>query len=279
MKTVVVTGTTSGIGYETARGVLKRGDELIAINRSQTKWEQCCSALRQEFPDAQISSFFADLGSMRQIRRVCSEITSQYPVIDILINNAGIYLAQKEITEDGWEKTFAVNHMAYVAICEFLMDAVTKSQDSRIVQVASRAHRYARLDVPTMHDPHYYQGRQIYGNSKLCNILHTRALAKRCASVTVNCLHPGVVQTGFARNQGGVMGWGFRLLRRFFISAAQGAETSLFLAYDSSVQGKTGGYYVSCALVNPSEQQVNAALEESVWKRSMELFEQAQIRL
>lgn len=272
MKTIVVTGATSGIGYETARGVLKRGDHLIAINRSQSKWERCCSVLTKEFPQAKISSFFADLASMHQIRSVCSDIVQQHSVIDVLINNAGIYLAQKEKTDEGWEKTFAVNHMAYLAICEFLLDAVKRSQDGRIVQVASRAHWYAKIDVSTMHDPPIYQGQRVYGTSKLCNILHTRALAKHHTSITVNCLHPGVVQTGFAHDQGGLMGWGFRLLKRFFISAQQGAKTSLFLAYDSSVTGKTGGYYASCQLQNPSKEAQSLMLEEAVWKRSMELF-------
>ena len=271
---VVVTGTTSGLGYETARGVVQRGDDLITVNRSRSKWERCCSVLKQEFPDANISSFFADLGSMHQIREVCSKINEQHPIVDVLINNAGVYIAQKETTEDGWEKTFAVNHMAYVAMCEFLMDSIKKSEIGRIVQVASRAHWYARLDVSTMHDPPRYQGQVVYGTSKLCNILHTRALARHHTSITVNCLHPGVVQTGFARGQGGMMGWGFRLLRRFFTSAEQGAKTSLFLAYDSSVQGKTGGYYVSCTLRQPSTEAQNLELEESLWNRSMELFAQ-----
>ncbi|MAA77983.1 MAG: hypothetical protein CL916_01890 [Deltaproteobacteria bacterium] len=274
MKTIVVTGTTSGIGYETARGIVQRDDQLVVINRSRSKWERCCSLLKEEFPDAKISSFFADLGSMHQIRRVCSEITEKHPIIDILINNAGVYLAQKEITEDGWEKTFAVNHMAYVAICEFLIESIKKSKEGRIIQVASRAHYYAHLDVSTMHNPVSYQGQRVYGTSKLCNILHTRALAKRHPSITVNCLHPGVVQTGFARDQGGLMGWGFRLLRRFFISAKKGAQTSIFLAYDPSVQEKTGGYYVACTLKYPSKKGQDLVLEESVWNRSMTLFEQ-----
>lgn len=272
MKTVVVTGTTSGIGYETARGVVRRGDHLIAINRSPSKWEQCCVRLKQEFPHAKISSFIADLASIQQIRRVCTEVIEKYPIIDILINNAGIYLAQKEMSEDGWEKTFAVNHMAYVAICEGFMDAVQKSEEGRIVQVASRAHWYAKIDVATMHDPVKYQGQRVYGTSKLCNILHTRALAKRHPSITVNCLHPGVVQTGFARDQGGLMGWGFRIMKHFFISAQQGAETSLFLAYDASVRGKTGRYYASCRLQSPSKEAQSLALEEAVWERSIALL-------
>ena len=202
MKSVIVTGATSGIGFETARGIVQKGDKLIVINRSRQKWDRCCAELIQEYPNANISAYFADLSSMHQIREVCSEIIQNHPVIDILINNAGVYIAQREMTEDGWEKTFAVNHMAYVAICEFLIPTIKKSQNGRIVQVASRAHWYARIDVSTMHDPKYYQGQVVYGNSKLCNILHTKALSKCHPSITVNCLHPGVVQTGFAHGQG-----------------------------------------------------------------------------
>lgn len=275
MKTVLVTGATSGIGYETARGILRKGDHLIVINRSRSKWEQCCFHFQKEFPRAQISSYFADLSSMTQIREVCAEISKAHHVIDVLINNAGLYLAQRQTTEDGWETTFAVNHMAYVAICACLIDRVKASTEGRIIQVASRAHLYAHLDVDTVHDPPRYQGQRVYGTSKLCNIVHTRELAKRHTGITVNCVHPGVVQTGFAHNQGGVMGWGFRLLRRFFISAKKGAQTTLFLAYDESVREKTGGYYASCRLKVPSAQAQNDQLARQVWDHSMHLLEQA----
>ena len=274
MSIVLVTGTTSGIGYETARGVLERGDMLIVVNRSRSKWERCLKQLHREFPNIEIASYFADLSSMKEIRDVCQEIADRHPIIDVLINNAGIYLAQRETSQDGWEKTFAVNHMAYVAMCEGLMDCVKRSAEGRIVQVASRAHWYARLHVDTMHDPPDYRGQRVYGTSKLCNIVHTRALAKRHQDITVNCVHPGVVRTGFAHKQGGGMGWGFRLLSRFFLSAEKGAKTSLFLAYDSSVRGKTGGYYASCTLQSPSSVAQDLQLEEAVWARSMTLLYQ-----
>ena len=179
MKLVVVTGTTSGIGYETALGVLKRGDHLVAINRSKEKMERCMVLWKEKYPMARISAYYADLSSMEQIRSVCMTIRTEHPCVDVLINNAGIYLAQKEMTEDGWEKTFAVNHMAYVAVTRMLLPVLEESEEGRVVNVASRAHLYSLFDIHTVHDPPRYQGQRVYGTSKLCNILYTRELSKR----------------------------------------------------------------------------------------------------
>jgi retinol dehydrogenase-12 len=277
MKTIVVTGTTSGIGYETALGIIQRGDHLVAINRSKEKMERCIADWKEQFPHAQISAYYADLASMREIRSVCMKISIEHPCIDVLINNAGIYLAEKEITEDGWEKTFTVNHMAYVAVTRMLLPAVEQSEGGRIVNVASRAHLYSLFDIDTVDNPKRYQGQRVYGTSKLCNILYTRELAKRLEekSIAVYCLHPGVVNTGFAREQGGLMGWGFRFFRRLFLNPAEGAKTSLFLAYDPSVVNETGGYYAKCAQVVPSREAQNDILAEKLWEKSMRLLDLA----
>ena len=147
-----------------------------------------------------------------------------------------------------------------------------KSKEGRIVQVASRAHWYAKIDVPTMHDPIKYQGQRVYGTSEIMQHSTYEGTGKASPFDYRKLLASGVVQTGFARDQGGLMGWGFRIMKRFFISAQQGAETSLFLAYDASVQGKTGGYYASCRLQSPSKEAQSLALEEAVWERSIALL-------
>ena len=275
MSVVVVTGTTSGIGYETALGILERGDHLVAINRSEEKMERCIVSWKSRFPAAKISAYYADLSSMVQIQSVCMKICSEHPCIDVLINNAGVYLAEKEMTENGWEKTFTVNHMAYVAVTRQLLSSLVESNEGRVVNVASRAHLYSLFDIDTVHNPQVYRGQRVYGTSKLCNILYTRMLAKRLSpqGISVYCLHPGVVNTEFAQNQGGLMGWGFRIFRRLFLKAKDGAKTSLFLAYEPSKTLQTGGYYAKCVQITPSREAQDDVLAEALWKKSMTLLD------
>lgn len=277
MKHIVVTGTTSGIGYETAKEILLRGDHLITINRSVEKMERCMEEWKKETPKAQISAYYADMSSMKQVEQVCLAILQKNPQIDVLLNNAGIYLGQKEYTEQGWEKTFAVNHMGYFAIAKGLLPGLLKSDAARIVNVASRAHHYGYLDLATVLDPPKYNAQRVYGTSKLCNILFTNHLAKELSEkgITVNCLHPGVVRTGFANNQGGLMGWGFRLLSRWFIGPKEGAQTSIFLIYDQSVAHKTGGYYAKCVEEKRSRMAQDTELAVQLWNKSMELLHQS----
>jgi len=276
MKTVLVTGATSGIGYETAKEVVKRGDRLIMISRSKPKTERCIEEWKTLVPTANIEPFYADLASMREIQTACNQIKEKYDIIDVLINNAGIFLAQRENNIDGWEKTFAVNHMSYFAVTHFLLPLLKASRSARIVNVASRAHWYGHLDLDTVCQPTSYRGQRVYGTSKLCNILFTHELARRLqGAVTANSLHPGVVRTNIANGQGGPMGWAFRILGRLFLSPQKGAKTTIFLAYDESMDTETGGYYAKCKRSASSVQSQDDELARSLWDYSSRLLSDA----
>jgi len=276
MKTILVTGASSGIGYETAKQILQKGDRLLTITRSKDKTERCVREWKEIYPNAIVDSYYGDLSSMRAIYAVCSQIAERYESLDVLINNAGIFLAKHERSVDGWEKTFAVNHMSYFAITAFLLPLIKKSEVARIVNVASRAHIYGALQLDSVIDPKRYFGQRAYGTSKLCNILFTRELARRVqGQATANCLHPGVVRTNFAHDQGGLMGWGFRLLRRFFVSPEAGAKTTIYLAYEESIDGKTGGYYAKERLQESNKASQDDVLAKELWDYSSSLLSQS----
>jgi len=276
MKTILVTGASSGIGYETAKKILQKGDHLITITRSKNKTERCVREWKARYPNAVVDSYYADLSSMKEIYDACRQIADRYDSIDVLINNVGIFLNQHEQSVDGWEKTFAVNHMSYFAVTIFLLPLIKKSDIARIVNVASRAHIYGSLQLETITAPKRYFGQRVYGTSKLCNILFTRELARKVkGQATANCLHPGVVRTRFAHDQGGLMGWGFRLLKRFFVSPEEGAKTTIYLVYDEDVREKTGGYYAKERLQDSSKESQDDILAKELWDYSTSLLSQS----
>lgn len=277
MKRVLLTGATSGIGKEIAAEVLRRGDCLLLVCRSQTRAAHSIQEWRAMFPHANIEVYFADLAEMKQVRAVALQIQEKHSNLDILVNNAGLYLDRRLLTEEGYEKTFAVNHLSYMALTQFLTPLLRQSKSARIVNVASRAHRYGSLLLDDLMWSRPYRPRIVYGTTKLCNILFSSALVRRLegSGISVNSLHPGVVRTRFAKGQGGVMGWGTALLRPFFLSPKGGAETPLFLMYSSKVEGCSGGYYVRCKKKRPSKTACDMMLAERLWEESEALIQRA----
>ena len=277
MKTVVVSGCTSGIGTEIARGVLERGDTLVMVNRSRSKSRALRNAFLAEFPDANIAEVFADLSIMKEIQSVGKQLRGYYQSIDILINNAGAYFSKPSVCVQGWEKTFSLNHMGYVGLTVELLPLLESSEKARIVNVASRAHHYGYIDLDQFLSPGKRFAQRAYGSSKLCNILFTRALAKELVhkGITVNCLHPGVVRTNIAQEQGGFFALAMKCLSLFLLSPKEGAQTPLFLAYDDSVEGKTGGYYAKCREVKPSKAGRDDQMAQTLWEWSMKRYKEA----
>ena len=275
MKKVLVTGCTSGIGKEIVREVLKRGDALIMVNRSSVKSQDLIVSLHARYPTASISLYIIDLSVMEEIHVVGARIRREHPRIDILINNAGAFFSKKTLCIQGWEKTFCVNHMGYFALSKELLPCL-EGAPARIVNVASRAHYYGNIDFSQLPLPTGYHAQRVYGTSKLCNILFTKELARRLEKrdISVNCLHPGVVRTGFAQDQGGYFAWCFRIFKRFFISAEEGAKTPIFLAYHPSIQ-RSGGYYVRCRAQKTSKKAQDPILAQKLWELSERLYTQS----
>ncbi|MDQ2084495.1 SDR family oxidoreductase [Xanthobacteraceae bacterium Astr-EGSB] len=265
-KTIVITGATSGIGYETALRLARMGARLAIVGRDRDRGEVAREALAREARGAEVVAFTADLSSMGETHRLAGELLAALPRIDVLVNNAGAMFAQRSLTVDGLERTFALNHMAYFLLTELLRDRLVASAPSRVVVVASEAHRRASLDLDDLQTEKGYTGWLAYCRSKLANILFTRALARRLdgTGVSAHCLHPGFVASGFGDDGKGVFRFGFGLAKRLFaIPVDEGARTSVHLASADGLV--SGGYYVKCAIATPSPQARDDQAAEHFW--------------
>jgi NAD(P)-dependent dehydrogenase (short-subunit alcohol dehydrogenase family) len=207
------------------------------------------------------------------MKRVAREIAQREPPIDILINNAGALFARYQITDDGLERTFALNHMAYFVLTEGLRERLLAAGGARIINTASEAHRSATLDFDDLQSTKRYGGMKAYNRSKLCNILFTRELAQRLlgTGVTANCLHPGFVATRFGDQSGGLISRFIWLAKFFAISPIKGAETIVYLATSPEVAEITGQYFYKCSLTTPSRSGQDDRSALALWQRSAAL--------
>ena len=269
-KLCVVTGGTSGIGLAAAERLAAMGAKLMLVGRDRARGEAALRRIKRRNPRAEADVRYADLSRLEAMRALASELNA-LPKIDVLINNAGAMFWNREVTADGLERTFALNHMGYVVLTALLRDKLAASAPARIVNVASNAHQGAKLDFGDLQYARNYSGIRAYARSKLCNILFTRELARRLSGtgVTANCLRPGFVNTRFGDNNPGLVGIGTRIAKRIFaISPERGAETVLYLASSPEVEGKTGGYYDKCALSTPSREAQDDASALRLWEES-----------
>ena len=273
-KTCIITGATDGIGLEAAAGLGALGARLVLVGRNRAKGEVVLAALRQRVPGIEAEMHYADLACRGEIQRLVPELLAAAPRIDVLLNNAGAFFAQRVVIEDGLEQTFALNHMGYFRLTALLRERLVASAPSRIVNVASEAHRNASLDFDDLQTARGYNGWKAYQRSKLANILFTRELARRLGGtgVTANCLHPGFVKTRFGDNNRGFWGIGIRLGKLFAaISIPRGAETPVYLASAPEVEGVSGKYVDKCREREPNAAARNDVDAERLWKESERL--------
>ncbi len=252
-KTCVVTGATSGIGLATAEALAARGAEVHVICRNEAKADRVMTSI-EAATGHRPRVFLADLGDLEAIRRVGAEVQAALPRIHVLVNNAGAYFPTRGESPQGFERTFAVNHLSYFLLTEILRPNLESTSGARVVNVASRAHRVARLDFDDLQwTKRKYRPFVVYGTSKLLNILYTRELARRLAGTdtTANCLHPGVVRTGFAKDGFTIMSLIAKLGGPFLLNPQRGAETSIHLAASSTVTGVSGKYFDKCKAIAP----------------------------
>lgn len=268
-KTVVVTGATSGIGEVAAQRLAAAGARIVFTARDKRRAEATLSSLR---PGAAHEYRLADLSSLADMKRVAGEIAAAAPQIDVLINNAGALFARRETSADGLEMTFATNHMAYFVITNLLLAALKAAPAARIVSTASAAHYGATLDFADLQSTHGYTAFGAYGRSKLCNILFTRALAKRLGgAVSANCLHPGFVATRFGDSSGGATALAIRAAKLAALSPEKGAETILWLAAAPEAAGQSGGYFDRRQPATPSPAAQDESAAERLWDASARL--------
>ncbi len=275
-KLVLITGGNAGIGKETAVGLASKGAHVVLTSRDATRGVDAVTEIKQRSGNDAVDVMALDLASLASVREFAAAFLNRYDRLDVLIDNAGLVLASRRVTEDGNEMTFQVNHLGHFLLTELLRDRLVASAPSRVIVVASDAHKSARhgLDFDDLQSARRYRSFGVYGKTKLANILFTRELARRLAGtgVTVNSVHPGFVASRFGRDgDTGLVGkLMMPLTRPFALNATQGAQTSIYLASDPAVEGITGAYWVKCAPVEPSD----AALDDDAARRLWDISEQ-----
>ena len=268
-KTVVITGATAGSGQVAAEALARLGARVVFTARDAARGRATLDRLVRANPDAAHDWVQADLSTLAAMKAASQALAGKVARIDVLINNAGAIFERREVTADGLEMTFAVNHMAYFVVTEELRPRL--APDARIVSTASNAHAFGgALDFDDLQSAKRYSGMTAYARSKLCNILWTRELARRLSGseVTANCLHPGAVRTGFGENNNGLLKAVFGLVRPFMLKPAQGADTLIYLASSPDVAGRSGGYWARRRLVQPSVAARDPAAALRLWEVS-----------
>jgi NAD(P)-dependent dehydrogenase (short-subunit alcohol dehydrogenase family) len=262
MATVILTGATRGIGRAAAIEIAQRGAEVAVVGREPER----VRATAREAGGAH--EHVADLASMDDVRRLAAELLEQYPRIDVLANNAGALFTSRHVTPDGYEQTFALNHLSPFLLTNLLLERLTES-GGRVVTTSSDAHRGGLLDTGDLQSEHgRFRAMQVYGTSKLCNILFTRELQRRHPQIAANCFHPGVIRTGFGKNDGLLARASLTLIGPFLAGPKTGARTLVSLALDPQGGELRGQYLEKGKPVEPSAQAQDDRLAAELWERS-----------
>ncbi|WP_091718894.1 SDR family oxidoreductase [Methylobacterium phyllostachyos] len=274
-KVCLVTGATNGIGYETALGLARLGARVGLVGRDAGKTRVSAERIRTTVPGAAVDPHIADLSSQAEIRRLAATLRDAYPRLDVLVNNAGAIFDHRTLTVDGIERTWALDHLGYVLLTLEILDTLKASAviggKPRIVNVASAAHYRGHIDFDDIEGARRYGAMRAYAQAKLGNVLFTYALARRLRDegITVNALHPGVINTGFARNTGGLFGTAWALMRPFLTTPEKGAQTSLHVASAPELDGVTGRYFSHSRPKTSSAESRDEAVQERVWALSL----------
>ena len=268
-QTCVVTGATSGIGFETARGIAGQGARVVIVGRDREKSRAARDEIARDTGNPDVDFLVADLSAQAEIRRLAAELETRYPRLHVLVNNVGGLFLNGQVSADRIEMTLALNHLGVYLLTRLLLPLLKASAPARIVNVASFAHFGATIDFTDLRFP----GWRGYKRSKLANILFTRELARRLegTGVTANALHPGLVASGFGKNNHGF----FRLIRPLVyagaISNERGARTSVYLACSPDVAGITGKYFARCRPRRSSRASRDEAAAARLWDVSATL--------
>ena len=273
-KICLITGGSDGIGYAASRELARMGARVIIVGRNSAKTAAAVQHIIADTDNPAVEYLLADLSSQREVRRVAAETMEQAPHLDVLLNNAGAIFLSGGRNAEGIEMTFALNHLSYFLLTSLLLEHLRKAPRARIINVSSCAHespgKFRLEDLP---EPSRNRGYPAYKRSKLCNILFTYELARRLEgeNVTVNALHPGLVRTNIARNNG-LLG---RVVNFFIgmrgITPDQGAKTPVYLAVSPEVENVTGKYFVDCRPVPSSSISYDAELAARLWDLSTSL--------
>jgi NAD(P)-dependent dehydrogenase (short-subunit alcohol dehydrogenase family) len=268
----LVTGANAGIGLATAIGLARTGFHIIMAGRDNGRLEEARRTVVARTGSQSAETAVGDFASLAAVRSLAQTVLAAHDRLDLLVNNAGLIAPHFQLSEDGYELTMAVNHLAPFLLTNLLLDRLRASAPARIVTVASQSHRGARIDPAALAGQEDWSPLKAYGRSKLCNILFTRALARRLAGsgVVAACLHPGVVATGIG-DRAGVIGLGWRLAKPFLVSPERGAATTLFLATTPDPTPFHGAYVIGTKAVQPDPAALDDDLGERLWDVSARL--------
>jgi NAD(P)-dependent dehydrogenase (short-subunit alcohol dehydrogenase family) len=265
---VLLTGATRGIGQAAAVELARQGAEVALVGRDAERVKVVAQEARAAGTGAPVHEHVADLTLMSDVRALAEEVRATYGHIDVLANNAGALFSSRSETPEGLERTFALNHLAPFLLTNLLLDRL---EGARVVTTSSDAHKQGRLDIEDLQSTRSYSGMRVYGTSKLCNILFTRELARRAPQLHANCFHPGVVRTGFGKNEGGLVKLAVTVAGPFFRTPAKGARSLVWLALSDEAAGLDGEYVIDEKVRTPTAQAQDETLAEALWEKSAEL--------
>lgn len=277
-KVVLITGATNGIGKEAARQIAQAGATVVVAGRNESKLAQVVAELKQKSGNPHIDGLLADLSQVAGMRSLATQFLARYQRLDVLLNNAGALFTERKLTVDGYERTFALNHLSYFLVTQLLLDVLKSSAPARIVNISSGVHTSGHIDFDDLHGAVGYAPLRAYSQSKLANLLFTFEQAERLdgTDVTVNALHPGMVRSGFGRSNKGlvgrVTGAVLGLVQQFRgIDVVDGADTAVYLACSPEVEGITGTYWYKRRQEQSSAESRDQAQWQQLWDVSTEM--------
>ncbi|MBM6383244.1 MULTISPECIES: SDR family oxidoreductase [Paenibacillus] len=270
MKTAIVTGANSGMGLATTIQLARQGYRVIMACRSEKRGQQALQEALRESGSTAIELILCDLGSTQSIRHFARSFRERYSTLDVLVNNAGVVMLKRQETSDGFEQSIGINHLGHFLLTLLLIQPLQAAEQGRVVNVSSGAYKAGKIHFDDPHLQKGYNPIKSYAQSKLANVLFTRALSRKVANsrVTVNCLHPGAVGTsiGVDRNTG----FGTRIMAfigklPFFLSPEEGAQTAIYLATSPEVAEITGRYFYQKKEQKLKAHAVDDAVTERFW--------------
>lgn len=274
-KVIVVTGSNSGIGRETAKALASMGANVVMVTRSREKGTEAREAIIKETGNREVDLLICDLSIMSQVESLAEEITKKYSQLDVLINNAGAAFSKRTVTPERFESTFAVNYLAPFRLTHQLIPILKHSTPSRIVNLSSVLHRRAHVDLEDLQSTKSYDGMKSYQNSKLMVLLFTYELARRLTGtgVTVNAVQPGFVATNLGRNtESLISSIMFRLVRPLQLSPKEGAQTSIYTATAPELEGVTGRCFAKSTEVETSPESYDQDLQRRLYEKTIRLL-------